>query len=133
MEIALLAGIWDVRRRLLDRRSGRAGEFVGTASFERDRDRLRWIEHGRIRFGGHDGPAGRRLSIVPAPEGWMVEFDDGRPFHPLVLDRAVEHVCGDDRYVGEYQLRDPDTLEVRWRVSGPAKDLEIETTYRREP
>jgi hypothetical protein len=49
-----------------------------------------------------------------------------------VLDRPVEHLCGEDRYDGEYRLLDPDTLLVRWRVTGPAKDLEIETTYRRE-
>jgi len=94
---------------------------------------LRWTEHGHLRFGAHDGPAARRLAIVPAGSGWLVEFADGRPFHPLVLDRPVEHLCGGDRYDGEYRLLDPDTLVVRWRVTGPAKDLEIETTYRRAP
>jgi len=81
-------------------------------------------------MGAHDGPAGRRLAIVPAGDGWLA---DGRPFHPLVLGETVEHLCGDDRYDGEYRLRDDDTLEVRWRVTGPQKDLEIETTYRRSP
>jgi hypothetical protein len=70
---------------------------------------------------------------VPAADGWLVEFPDGRPFHPLVLDEPVEHACGNDRYDGEYRLTDPDTLEVRWRVTGPEKDLEIEATYRRSP
>jgi hypothetical protein len=93
---------------------------------------MRWTEQGHIRFGGHAGPAGRRLAIVPAADGWLVEFADGRPFHPLDLDgAAVEHRCGEDRYTGEYRLRDRDTLDVRWHVTGPGKDLEIETTYRR--
>jgi hypothetical protein len=71
---------------------------------------------------------------VPAPGGWRVAFADGRPFHPLDLDGGpVEHRCGEDRYAGSYRLRDADTLDVRWRVTGPAKDLEIETTYRRAP
>jgi hypothetical protein len=43
----------------------------------------------------------------------------------------VEHECGADRYAGTYRLRDDDTLDVRWRVTGPHKDLEIETTYHR--
>ena len=70
---------------------------------------------------------------MPAETGWLVAFADGRPFHPLVLDGPVEHLCGEDRYAGEYRLLDPDTLAVRWCVTGPAKDLEIETTYRRAP
>jgi Family of unknown function (DUF6314) len=120
-----------VRRRLLDHRSGEAGEFAGSATFTPAGAGLRWTEEGRLRFGPHEGPAGRRLAIVPAAGGWLVEFADGRPFHPLVLGEPVEHACGDDRYAGEYRLPDPDTLEVRWRVTGPAKDLEIESTYRR--
>ena len=89
-----MTGRWTVRRRLLDRRAGGAGEFTGTATFAPDGAGLRWTEDGRLRFGAHDGPAARRLAIVPAGSGWLVEFADGRPFHPLVLDRPVEHQCG---------------------------------------
>jgi hypothetical protein len=63
-----------------------------------------------------------------------VAFADGRPFHTLDLTAggcAVEHRCGGDRYDGAYRLTGPDTLEVDWRVTGPRKDLEIRTTYRR--
>jgi hypothetical protein len=87
-----------------------------------------------MRFGGYDGPAARQLTIVRARDGWTVEFDDGRPFHPLDLAAgacAVEHRCGDDLYAGEYRLLDRDALDVRWRVAGPRKDLEIHTAYRR--
>jgi hypothetical protein len=87
-----------------------------------------------VRFGAHEGPAGRRLAIVPAGGGWVVEFADGRPFHRLDLEGGpVEHLCGADRYAGEYRLRGRDTLDVHWRVTGPGKDLEIETRYRRSP
>jgi hypothetical protein len=132
--IELLAGRWTVERRLDDRRSGRAGAFTGTADFAPDGEGLRGTERGRIRFGGHEGPAARELSIAPAAGGWLVAFADGRPFHALDLAGgacAVGHVCGDDRYEGEYRLGDRDTLEVRWRVTGAGKDLEITTTYRR--
>jgi hypothetical protein len=132
--IALLSGRWTVHRRLMDRRCGREGDFAGTASFEPEADRLKWSEAGRLRFGGHEGPAGRRLSIAGGPDGWRVEFDDGRPFHPLDLATGactVEHRCGDDLYVGTYRLLGPDALDVDWRVTGPHKDQEIHTTYRR--
>jgi hypothetical protein len=129
-----LAGRWTVERRLLDRRSGQSGDFTGIAEFEPDDARLRWTERGRIRFGGHQGPAGRALVITPAAGGWLVEFEDGRPFHRLDLDgRPVEHRCGADRYTGVYRLRDRATLDVRWRVTGPRKDLAISATYRRAP
>jgi hypothetical protein len=132
--IALLSGRWTVHRRLVDLRSGCEGDFAGTASFEPEADRLQWAEAGRLRFGGHEGPAVRRLSIARGPDGWMVEFDDGRPFHPLDLATGactVEHRCGDDLYAGEYRLLGPDAFDVRWRVTGPRKDQEIHTTYRR--
>ena len=123
-----------MQRALRDRRSAQSGEFTGTARFVPDGGGLRWIEEGRIRFGGHEGPAARRLAIVPAAEGWLGTVADGRPFHALDLEGGpVEHRCGADRYAGAYRLRDPDTLEVRWRVTGPRKDLEIATTYRRAP
>jgi hypothetical protein len=132
--IERLTGRWTVERRLRDRRSGQSGEFIGSAAFEPAGDGLRWTEQGRVRFAGHEGPAGRRLAIVPAGGGWLVQFEDGRPFHRLDLEGGpVEHLCGADRYVGAYRLRDADTLDVRWRVTGPRKDLEIETTYRRAP
>jgi hypothetical protein len=132
--IALLGGRWSVQRSLVDLRSGREGDFTGTASFERRGGCLRWAETGRMRFGGHEGPAERRLSIVQGPDGWTVEFEDGRPFHPLDLATGactVEHRCGDDLYAGEYRLLGPDALDVRWRVTGPRKDQEIHTAYRR--
>ena len=71
---------------------------------------------------------------MPAADGWLVAFEDGRPFHALDLEGGpVEHQCGEDRYSGEYRLRGRDTLDVHWRVTGPRKDLEIATTYRRLP
>jgi len=74
-----------VRRWLRDRRSGECGEFVGTASFVPDGVGLRWTEEGRIHFGGHEGPAGRRLAIVPQDGGWLVAFADGRPDRKSVV------------------------------------------------
>ena len=63
-----------------------------------------------------------------------VEFEDGRPFHPLDLSGgacAVEHLCGEDRYAGEYVVLGPDALRVAWLVTGPRKRQVIESLYRR--
>jgi hypothetical protein len=125
--ITYLAGRWTVRRRLNDLENGVEGTFEGVAEFSADGT---WTEIGRLRFGAYDGEARRVLRIV---EG-AVEFADGRPFHPLDLSGGactVEHLCGDDRYAGEYTVLGPDELRVVWFVAGPRKRQAIETVYRR--
>jgi len=120
---AELTGRWSVERRLLDRLTGTAGRFEGVATFAPDG---RWSEEGTLAFGAYRGPARRELRIADG----MVWFSDGRPFHPFDLSRPVEHLCGEDRYAGEYRLRG-DVLEVVWLVTGPHKDQRIESVYRR--
>jgi len=120
---AELTGRWSVERRLLDRLTGTAGRFEGVATFEPDG---RWSEEGTLAFGAYRGPARRELRIADG----TVWFSDGRAFHPFDLSAPVEHVCGEDRYLGEYRLA-TDVLEVVWLVTGPHKDQRIESVYRR--
>jgi uncharacterized protein DUF6314 len=125
--IAYLAGRWTVQRRLTDLETGTEGSFDGVAEFAADGT---WTETGRLRFGAYDGEARRVLRIVNG----AVEFADGRPFHPLDLSGGacvVEHLCGEDRYAGEYAVAGPDELRVSWFVSGPRKRQVIESVYRR--
>jgi hypothetical protein len=124
--IEFLAGRWEIRRRLVDLDGGVEGEFAGVAEFAG----RRWLERGRLRFGAYDGEAWREYRLVPDGEGWAVEFSDGRPFHPLRWG-TVEHLCGEDRYSGEFALRGPDAFEVVWHVVGPRKRQLIDTTYLR--
>jgi hypothetical protein len=128
---AYLPGHWTVERAVEDAALG-AGRFDGEALFAEDGGRLTWTESGRLRLGRYDGPATRKLLVVPSGEGWEVRFEDGRPFHPLDLGHGtVAHPCGDDLYDGEYVVAGPDEMRVRWRVRGPAKDQRIDTVYRR--
>jgi hypothetical protein len=131
---AYLPGTWSVTRRLEDAALG-SGSFSGTATFSAAGGGLAWEERGRLRLGAYDGPARRTLRIVAEGGGWIVRFDDGRPFHPLVLTRGeasrVEHPCGEDAYAGEYVVLGEDAFRVRWRVRGPAKDQVIESRYAR--
>ena len=120
---AELIGRWSVERRLLDRLTGTTGRFEGVATFTPDG---RWSEEGTLAFGAYRGPARRELRIADG----MVWFSDGRAFHPFDLSAPVEHVCGEDRYLGEYRLA-ADVLEVVWLVTGPHKDQRIESVYRR--
>jgi Family of unknown function (DUF6314) len=125
--ISFLAGRWTVLRRVTDLERGIEGGFEGVAEIGSDG---LWVETGRLRFGAYDGEARRVLRVVDG----AVEFEDGRPFHPLDLSGgacAVEHLCGEDRYAGEYVVVGPDELRVVWLVTGPRRRQQIESVYRR--
>ena len=122
---AELTGRWTIERRVRDLRTGDSGRFHGSATITPDG---RWVEEGTLDFGPYHGPARRELRIV----GGEVRFADGRAFHSLDLTGApVEHLCGDDRYLGRFRLVGSDALDVVWEVTGPHKHQRIETSYRR--
>jgi hypothetical protein len=129
-----LRGEWTVTRVI----NQGTGSFSGRASFAADpasADVLIWTETGRLRLGGHDGPAGRTLRIEPASDGaWEVRFADGRHFHALDLSDGsddVTHLCGPDTYRGRYEVQTADRFAVTWRITGPRKDDVIESVYDR--
>jgi hypothetical protein len=121
-----------------DLRLGHDAAFTGTADIhpaDGAPGELSWREEGELVSAAHRGPARRAMRIAPAGASWEVLFDDGRPFHPLDLSGGgcdVVHLCGADRYEGAFRMDGPDHLTVRWRVRGPAKDLEIVSDYRRQ-
>ena len=128
-----LPGTWTVKRSLDDAELG-AGRFEGTATFAPDGELIVWRESGRLQLGGFDGPARRELQVVLGHGVWEVRFADGRPFHRLELRShavAVEHLCGADRYLGEYRVEGPGAFTVSWRVEGPAKRQRLATRYMR--
>lgn len=117
-------------------RLGHDAVFTGTADIAPlpgAPDELAWCEEGELVSASHRGPARRAMRVVPAGAAWEVLFEDGRPFHPLDLAQGrcdVVHLCGADRYDGSFHMPAPGRLVVRWRVRGPAKDLEIVSDYR---
>ncbi|MGX6449860.1 DUF6314 family protein [Patulibacter sp. S7RM1-6] len=131
---AFLAGTWAIDRDIHDHRAGRDGTLVGTATFTPDGDGLVWAERGTMRLGDFVGEGTRTLLVRPERDGWIVRFDDGRPFHPLDLAAGrcrVDHPCGEDHYAGEIRVEGEDRLVVAWRVVGPAKDHTIVSRYAR--
>jgi Family of unknown function (DUF6314) len=131
-----LAGDWIVVRRISDHRSGKIGSFRGTASFSRGTPlTLAYAESGELRLGSHRGPAERSLLVVDAGDGTAdVRFADGREFYRLDLRTghcAAVHPCRADRYEMTAARLSPDRYTEAWRVTGPDKDYELQTTYTR--
>jgi Family of unknown function (DUF6314) len=133
-----LLGGWNVVREIRDHRSGETGSFRGTARLEPEPGgnagiALSYRELGELTFGGHHGPATRSLSYRERPDGAAdVRFNDGRPFYHLDLRAGhcqAEHLCGADRYLVSVRVLSDDSFAEMWRVTGPAKDYEMTTTY----
>lgn len=135
-----LKGVWRLERRLDDRRAGQQGLLTGKADFSPEGDAMLYSEEGRLVIGPssnpvHDGPAAQvHRYVFDAPGRARVEFRDGRFFHDLDLSDgrwAATHLCPPDRYDGDFTALGPDSWRVVWRVTGPRKDLILDSHYRR--
>ena len=135
-----LSGEWDLARRISDHRTGQVGTFRGTASYRPSAESgsgrtLAYTESGELRLGGRRGPASRSLLVVDAGDGTAdIRFADGREFYRLDLRSgtcAAEHPCRADLYNVTVTRLSPDCYAETWRVTGPAKDYELRTTYTR--
>lgn len=134
-----LRGTWSVERTLQDHASGLTGAFTGTATFADDDDGLRHRELGSLTWAGATPTSATRellwraTGAAPAVE---VFFADGRFFHRLDLTDGRDtpaHFCVPDHYRGSFVLQDRDHWRYTWRVSGPSKDLTLETHLTRVP
>lgn len=130
-----LQGQWQLERRLDDRRAGQQGLLTGTAAFAPERDDLLYSEAGRLAIGDHEGPA-EQVYRYAFDASWraLVHFRDGRFFHDLDLTAGrwtAAHLCAPDRYDGEFTALDGNSWRVVWRVTGPRKDLILDSSYRR--
>ena len=144
-----LLGTWDLVRDVDDRLTGERRDVRGSATLTLEAPgRVRWSEEGTMTWGGRSVPVGRTLYAVHGtgadPDGWWVEFSDGRPFHPWAVGEAVTHPCAPDTYVGRIDaagagLGAPEGAgverwTVEWRATGPEKDYVMHTGHsRRRP
>lgn len=135
--IEFLRGDWSVERQIRDRRAGQDGSFRGTARFRASADGygLEYAEDGDLRYGSHHGTARRRLIYSGRADGAAdVRFADGREFYRLDLrpgNWEAEHPCSADRYHVSITRLSQDSFTETWQVTGPDKDYELMTTYRR--
>lgn len=138
--LSFLAGEWDLERAIDDGANARSGTFRGRARFSPHRSdrllcRLAYEEEGELSFGGHRGPAWRRLEYSSRADGTaLVSFPDGRLFVDLDLRRGswrAVHSCGADCYELITVVRSEELLEEAWVVTGPAKGWSASTLLRR--
>jgi hypothetical protein len=134
-----------VQRTLVDRAAGTRGTFAGVVTFsETDDDgALRFHEEGTVRWpaaegGTFTGPATRDYLLRPtdSPDAMDMVFPDGRPFHRMSFSAAASqdrHWCDPDTYRVTYSLTGPDEFSYAWDVSGPRKDLLLESVLLRLP
>lgn len=133
---------------MTDHRDGTVYVATGEATFTPEPDgRIRWAEHGTLRWADQATPVTRTLFLLrdrpghagphldPAESHWRVTFQDGRDFHPWTA-RPVEHPCGPDLYTGHVEMPEhsdhipaPADWTVRWRVTGPEKDYTMVSRY----
>lgn len=124
-----LLGVWQLERRLLDRRAGRFGRVTGWLELTLLGPVVHWLELGELAWGGELFEVTRELHIVgDGDDGWQVRFTDGRLFHRWRPGELVEHPCAEDLYRGLISVDPSRTrLRVLWDVTGPAKDQRIVT------
>lgn len=125
-----LLGTWDLVRVVDDHRSGERRDVRGTATLALEPDgRVRWSEEGTMTWSGHAVPVERTLYVVPGADGeWLVEFSDGRAFHPWAVGERVEHPCAPDHYSGLIETGEGGWT-VEWRATGPEKDYVMSTVH----
>lgn len=129
MVLDAFLGIWSVRRKIVDYRTGGIFSFEGKAvltntSFE---------EQGQIGYGDRAFSAERAYKIQAVGNSISVLFANGSGFVELDLraSQAVHHHCGQDTYFGRFYFRGRETWAERWRVSGPRKHYASLAHYRR--
>jgi hypothetical protein len=140
---AVSEGHWSVERTLFDRTSGTHGTFAGVVIYsETDDGGLHFREEGTVSWpaeGGatFTGPATREYLLLPtdSPDALDMTFPDGRPFHRMSFapDASQDrHWCDPDTYRVTYTLMGPDAFSFVWDVTGPRKNLLLESVLRRQ-
>jgi hypothetical protein len=143
------AGRWSVERTLLDRAAGTRGTFTGIVIFSPDGDGgLRFHEEGTVVWPSANsaagdgetftGPATRDYLLTPAdtPDAMDMLFPDGRPFHRMSFSPEASqdrHWCDPDTYRVTYVRHGGNEFSYVWDVTGPRKDLLLESVLRRLP
>jgi hypothetical protein len=135
--LASLTGKWCLRRSI-----DNGASMAGTASFvDLGGGRFDYREQGQLRLpDGQCIDAERRYVFAEQANGFSVWFAETPPrlFHCVVLSRAgprligeATHLCGYDRYDSHYEFDADGTFAIRHAVSGPRKQYDITTRYRR--
>ncbi|MEM6607797.1 MAG: DUF6314 family protein [Pseudomonadota bacterium] len=133
LTLADFVGTWRLARQIADCRAGVSGVLSGHAMWQvRPDGGLIQRETGQLRF-GDAAPmrADRVYHWRQIGERFVVSFDDGRPFHDFSQAApAARHNCPPDLYDVAYDFSDWPRWRSIWTVTGPRKDLVIESHFR---
>jgi len=127
-----LLGTWTLARVVRDHLARERRDVTGTATLlVESPDRVRWTEAGTMTWPGHAVEVQRTLFVDRAAAGWLVRFEDGRPFHPWSVGAEVEHACAPDHYRGRIDVTGHPVASwtVVWDAVGPEKAYRMETAY----
>lgn len=136
MRVEAFEGLWEIERDIEDVRAGRAGRFVGRASFRPSADGLAYREEGELTLEGAAPMAASRDYLWRDGPGGAIEvlFGDGRFFHAFHPDEAAPaavHACDPDTYRVRYDFSRWPRWQADWRVTGPRKDYAMLSRFRR--
>ena len=125
-----LWGKWTFDRHIDDR----YGETNITATGTLSVDKTLWTEDGTMNGNAISQQYHLIFDTPPTAGGVTVNFPDGRLFYTLAnttQNQTIDHLCGDDRYQGDYMYHNPNHFTLIWVVKGPKKDYTMTTQYHR--
>lgn len=136
MELRAFEGRWRIERTIDDAAAGRTGRFEGEAVFVQAAEGLAYAETGMLTLEGAAPMAASRRYLWRdgGPGAVEVLFEDGRFFHRIDTTKPAPeavHDCAPDIYRVRYDFLSWPRWTAVWRVSGPRKDYEMASRYRR--
>ncbi|MBN9031002.1 MAG: hypothetical protein BGO05_23145 [Rhizobiales bacterium 63-7] len=113
---AFPAGVWSVRRKVIDHVAGQRIAFEGTATITRDT----FAERDEALVDARKLSTVRRYRLRRGQAATEVFFPDGRPFMTFTefSSQRIEHHCGNDLYTGRFVFVRPEFWAEFWRVRG---------------
>ena len=134
MRLADFEGVWQLDRRIEDRRAGVTGRLNGQAVWVPGQGGLVLTETGTLQYGdGAPMQAERRYLWREDAGGIAVFFDDERVFHWFSAGKTTAlHDCPPDLYRVSYDLTGWPHWSAEWQVNGPRKDYRMQSLYHRE-
>ena len=122
---------WAISRQIIDRTQDAKLTFRGRCKVSGG-----WYqETGQIVLpNGQTLSSTRRYRWDATSEGVDVYFDDGRFFHWIDLAHTApqaRHFCDPDSYAVSYKFTQWPVWTSLWKVKGPRKDYEMQSSYRK--
>ena len=126
------ANTWDINRKITDYKLNTTLHFLGECQFTRNTEY--WIYHERGTLDRHTEVFNMQRSYIYklSDNSIDVHFDDDRHFYSIDCAQLpalkMVHHCAPDTYQGDFNVTSSD-WSLAWRVTGPHKDLLIQTQY----